>query len=705
MRKSSRPDRLTNGGAPRTESPAPERTGPAEGSDEQAGFWQDLRAVTRPGEKWHYLFHLLVVLAGLSYWVGSWVLVPGASWAEVVMYRPRGDNQLWPVVTALSQLNFGDPTDVVNYGRGVGGFHAVILFPYALAYAVLGGPGYMVVDVLAGLAYLAAATMLLRRCGVGPLGSLILASALATGSLQMLSQKLSQAPVAFLQALNLQVAEWGFPNLWALTLFEKRIPRPMLTELFVVLGLYFCLRQWQERRVPGLARGAAVGVVMGLLAQGDPYSFGALGLVLGATILVTWSHAGRRVPWRYLLGLGSGLGVACAYFFYQLAGQSAESAVRFGLASYARTELWLLPGYAPELRVAAVCLLAATVFLAVRPPGRGESAPRSADGRPAPGGPETHPSVLIAWFGVSLVSLAWLAQPVQLWLLGKGAQIYHYAYYTLPMFYSYAVLLLLVQLGRLSLPAAAVPWLRERARRPGWAGGTLLLGLVGLGGFLALEEPITTLRSNKTSRVENLPWAAVGDQYRPCFHALDKAFREEPVLRQARSFATFCHEVNFLLTAFHDKRAYLPDNGFTTLSDDVLEQRLCEMARVCSFSVQQFANFIHDTLVMNYWLGCAKYWCASDHKFSSESDYLAQAIALVRVMPKQAPFNLVMPLSEMERLVEKYVRIATQPPPVASYPDVIVTTVLLKAQHIVPRADLYREVYTNLVFSVYEKRR
>ena len=676
---------------------APSRPGPS--------FWEDLRAVLVPREKWHYLFHLLAVLSALAYWAGSRVLLPGASWAEIVMYRPRGDNQLWPVVTALSQLNFGDPTDVAAYGQGVGGFHAVILLPYALAYAVMGCPGYAVVDALSSLACLVAATLLFRRCRLGTLPSLILACALATGGLQMLSQKAGQPLAALLQVFNLPMADWSFPNLAGLPLFERRVPRPLFTDIFAALLLYFFARQWQEHRSPGLGRGVAVGALMGLLVQGDPYLFSVMGLMLAVSTLVAFSNCGRVVPWRYLLGMGPGFTVTCAYFFYQLAAQSPESAVRFGLAAYSRSTLWVLPGYAAELRVAVVCLFAGAVLLAARKAG---PAPATADPEQdaaadaqAVSGREF--SRRTAWFCVMLVCAGWLAQPAQLFLLGKGAQIYHYAFYTLPMCYAFAMLLLLGQLIRLSLPRQAWPVFAVLARRPGWAGGAILSVLVVLLGLLALEEPLAAITSKRTSRVENSPWAVFGDQYRPAFRDLDKAFRDQPALRQARSFGTFCHEVNFLLTAFHGKRAFLPDNGFTTLSDEALERRVCDMGRIFAFPVAEFARFIQDTMTMNYWLGCARYWCASDHKFASERDYPEQVLAQVKAMPRQSPFNLVLPLSELRRLLEKYELRGAQPAQVESYPDLIITTALLKTQAIAPRPDLYREVYTNIGFTVYGK--
>src|SRR5687767_11347377 len=94
---------------------------PFPGSPGMNSFAADLRAVLIPARKWHYLFHVLVMLVASSYWIGSVLKMPDASWAEIAMYRPRGDNQVFPAISALSRFNFGDPTDSIHYGKGTAG--------------------------------------------------------------------------------------------------------------------------------------------------------------------------------------------------------------------------------------------------------------------------------------------------------------------------------------------------------------------------------------------------------------------------------------------------------------------------------------------------------------------------------------------------------------------------------------------------------
>lgn len=197
--------------------------------------------------------------------------------------------------------------------------------------------------------------------------------------------------------------------------------------------------------------------------------------------------------------------------------------------------------------------------------------------------------------------------------------------------------------------------------------------------------------------------AEVGTRYRGAFRALDKAMRESPVLREARTFASFNHEVNFLLAGFHDKRAFLPDNGFTTLPDAELENRLFEVAKICQLHPERFSIFIQNHVVMNYWLGCAKYWFATDHSFTALTNYAETQLREFRKMGRQAPFSLALPPSEMHRLVSAYAVVTFQESDVGTYPDLVIITSVLRQQGVMPHPAVYAETYTNDVFSVYRR--
>jgi hypothetical protein len=69
------------------------------------------------------------------------VALPEGSLAEIILYRPGGDTQVWPIITSLSQLNFGDPTDAIHYGRGIASVSIPAFLPYMIACGVFGKAG------------------------------------------------------------------------------------------------------------------------------------------------------------------------------------------------------------------------------------------------------------------------------------------------------------------------------------------------------------------------------------------------------------------------------------------------------------------------------------------------------------------------------------------------------------------------------------
>ena len=669
------------------------------------GFLADLREIVMPSNKWYYAFHMVVIGVALAYWIGSLIVLPKASWAEIVMYRPGGDNQVWPVVTALSHFNFGDPTDALNYGKGIGGFHAVILLPHAMAYAIFGPAGYMIADAVFSWCSFVTFAILLGRWGLGRLSGALLSTALSTGSLQVVLQKVSDAFAKFLGLFRHGISEWDFPDLINLSLGGKRLPRPFPTEILLVLILYFLVRHWQERRAPTLRQGLIIGVLMGLLMQGDPYSFSTAGLLILVVLAKTMWIQKWRFPWRFSVGGFVGAAVVGSYFVVQMLAQNPDGAVRFGLAPYPRSRIMMLPGYAPWLRLMLVACMAIVIAVLVR--SRRARLKSASAARPARhAGSAASPADLaantsLAMFALAMVACGWLAQPVQLLLLGKGAEIYHYFLYTMPAFYSFGILLVMIRLFKV-LNDCREP---EVEIRSGWSRtgtGVLCGGLLVIMFLFGVEDATDVIRYSGVSRRDASPWAAFGDNYRPSLRALDKEFRENPALKNSRTFATFCQEVNFLLTAFQEKRAYLPDNAYTTLDDKTLERRLFEFSKICQIRPDSFSNMIQDWYTMNFWLGCAKYWCATDYRFGPDDEYPPQYLESIGTRP-EAPFNLVLPKSEFDRLTANYGAVLAETSDASDYPDVVIQSLILKEHGITIDHTLYRETYTNSVFTVYTR--
>jgi hypothetical protein len=174
------------------------------------------------------------------------------------------------------------------------------------------------------------------------------------------------------------------------------------------------------------------------------------------------------------------------------------------------------------------------------------------------------------------------------------------------------------------------------------------------------------------------------------------------LLKNSRTFVSLCQEVNFLLTAFHDKRAWLPDNGFTTLDDRELEQRLFQSSMLCGIHPRAFAFMIQDRYTLNYWLGCAKYWFTREHQFAPLSDYAPGVVESMLRDTKGSGFRLALPLSELRRLTQEYETFyANSAKSMTNFPDTLIISSIVTDQGFQADPSLYRKIYTNTVFTVY----
>lgn len=675
------------------------------------GFWADLRSVLMPEKKWYYVFHLLVIAAASVYWTGSLIKLGSGSFPEIILYRPNGDTEYCPIITSLSKFNFGDPTDAFKYGQGIASFPIVDSLPHALACAVFGNAGYWVGDVVVCWGYFVIATLFFRRCNLGVLSSFWVSSALASNALQTLMGYVSGWFTSFLQGFHVQVWENGFPDLVGLPLFVQRIPRPMGTEPLALLTLYFLIKLWRERNSPDFKNGLVIGALMGLLAETDFYMTTAFGLVLAAIILRDVIVNRGRLPWLFAAGSCFGAAATFWYFIVQRLTENPDIPRRYGLASYPRSHLLFLPGYASLLRVAIIGVLAGVIFFLCRPrkvePGKGKQQDRRGGKYRAPVVHNSHTvEKSIATFFVALLVAAWFAQPFQVFVLGKATQIYHFLF-NVPILYGYAAIVLLFNIFGLTYLPRFGEWLGRFATQEKALSVVLVVVILSAQSVIAAQQPLDRINDQKTPRgaaASNEPWAVFGNSYRPNLRALQKEFVENPQLKATKTFSTLDFDVYVLLTAFDGKRAFNPDPFTSTLGDAEIENRLCELGKIFRLQPESFGQFIQMYYVDCYLLGHNKYRFATDHKFSSDDDYPPQAIAALGHMPKQWGWILLIPNSEVQRLVEKYAAILSQKSDTQLYPDMIVLTGVENRMGLVPSPEIYRKVYTNQVFLVYVKK-
>lgn len=656
-------------------------------------------AVLRPAERWHWWLHAYVVVVASWYWISSLWLADGASFAELMLYRPGGDAQLYPIIRSLSRFNLGDPVDALRYGEGIVSFPVFILLPHALACAALGPAGYVLTDALMPWCYFLAAQMLLRQCHCGLRASVALAALMATGGLHELGQTAARLYFFVLHhGLGVSIWHQGWPNLAELTIYGPRIHRPQVTEIFLVLALYLLVRLWCEPRRPTAAHGLLLGAVLGLLFQGDLYAVAALGLLAIAVFLRASARERWRAPWEFVAGgFGGALLVGWMVIVQRLT-EHPDIAGRFGLVDYTRWPLLLLPRFGWLVRVGAIVLLAGFVRWVAR---------RHKDNSPFIE-LRTRAGELAVFLPLLMLAAAF-AQPIQILLTGKAIQTYHY-YHNLAVFYSYGAVILLsvlvrVLVERFQLAHGAL------GGRPRWRRALLVVVLV-VGAWLGTD---TARRHHRMSAHPQgasaycQPWAQYGDRYRPALRELDEALREYPAMRQARTFATYNQDVFILLTAFHDKRAFNPDAFASTLGDEELEDRLMTAGLWFQLATNNFHPWLSQYHILNGFLGCNKYRFASDYRFSPDPhDYPQEKLEHFKdpLIPLQDGWILILPNSEGRRLTAKYM---SRPPRLEVdspiLPDLLVLCpkYLERPDVFAPHPALYGMIFENEVFTVYQR--
>lgn len=667
------------------------------------GLRAELRSLLRPEKRWHWVFHALVALVASAYWLLSLLVSRGGlrTFAETVLYRPEGDSQYWPVIASLSRFNFGDPTDMLHYGEGILSVPIAPFLLHALSCAVFGLGGYVVADILVAWLYFLAACLLLRMCGVGRFTSLTLGALLATGVLQILCSHLATAFGQFIDPFGGVAVEHYFPNLLELKIYGNRLPRPMVTEIWMVLLLAGLVRLWLDPSRSTLSFGLGLGVLMGLLVQGDFYSLATLGLVFWVTLARIGRGQGWRPPAKLLVGLILGAAAVSWIFIYQRLSEHPDVPRRLGMAPYDRSSLLFLPGYAPVIRVALVAAVAGLLLRLSR---------RSASARTVPASASRFTGLepgLAVFFTILLVA-AYLAQPIQIFLLGKGAQIYHYLH-GVPIFYGYAMLVLLCHIVRLVSPTELGQVWSRLAVEPSRAGAVFLAVTLGSAFLLAVEKSVRRIYDEGTVRgasVEYEPWGKFGKDYRPNLSKLDRGLRRDPNYAKIQTFATFNMDVHVLLAAFHGKRTFNPDASMTPMRDAELEDRLCILAKIFELNSEGFVDMVQRMDVNTFFLGSNKYRFASDYRFSSNTnDYKLSLFDefIDNKHHQQWGWFLAIPKSELLRMAMRYAELQARQPNLTVYPDMIVLDHNEVASGLRPSTNYYRMAGSNAVFRIYSK--
>jgi hypothetical protein len=621
-----------------------------------AFFWESLWPDT------FYRAALLVIVAfsGVAFWLAAKILHPNVPLGVLAMLRngggESGDVQVYPAITSF--LNVGEGIVYEALGSGIRSTPFVTLLPHGVLYALLGTSGLVVADVLFKLLYYASLCALLKTVGLRVPGVTESISALVTAN--------GHALISFI-AKTL----WGKD--WSLFLGGMRIPRPFVTDsiLFGALALIllpFLVGTCAMKRSSWIALGALLGVLM----QWDPYLFLPLALVLGVgcvywllTVLRNRTQATELIGSWILMATTLVL-VASPYVMQRLT-ERPEIPVRLGLFPVSRTAPIVSVRGLPFFAI-ATALVAATVGILLTTSAR-ERARRL---RP-----------LLALWIVS--ALAVLALPISCIVLGRAAQTYHAGITVRTM----ASLLIIVCVGHVFEVVIVGASRLHRPRAPEFvraAAGTAKILVCSL----CIGFTVSTAWTQAAARPEA--------DFLRLATALSE--RRQP---EWRVIGTLDPQVSWWWTSFAGGNAYVPDATLTTVPDAELEQRLAAFCREIGMSRDEFRTEILKWETMARWLGGLKYQAFRTYTPVPLEDYPEAERARIRATAADDCWGLTMPNSAVVRLL----RLFDETAPAADLPqrlDLIVIRQDASTQHLAPRPERYDLIYADDTYRVWDRK-
>jgi len=421
--------------------------------------------------------------------------------------------------------------------------------------------------------------------------------------------------------------------------------------------IFTALALSRQNRRQGLLWSAA-GVMVAIAIQSNFYNFISLFLTLPLLFFLFLRDFAPLREWGRSLAWFIGGGLATGWpWFYQRAYEQPINMRWMGIYPLSRMDGWRHHDWFYSIPFAlllfALALLILPRFL------------RPASAYPVP--PPSLPQLAIpAWAG----AMAWMGPALLAMLSGSTVQPNHFqftleaieAFVWLAVFAWYAVNF-----------RAFIP-VREGDRKPSAPPSdskALFVGLL-LGCLLILGAQARRVREwiryEGPVRLEE----TAGPGYRSNFTALT-AELSRPRYRDCQAIATLNHQVLVWWVALQRRYAFCPDLMATTAGQPEIECRFALFCHQLNLTPDQFHDLIGRQLVLNLWLSGNEYQLSPMHHFAPLSDYSSQALADLQAIPYgKGNWNLILPLSEEQRLMELYRKTAEIP--LSSYPrfDLIV---------------------------------
>jgi hypothetical protein len=617
------------------------------------------------------VFTLLVVAKASAYWIGSAIQRPDDPLSTVVLYRGK-DIESLPIVRNLANFGLGEPALYESYNSGVLQERLIPWIPHALLFRLFGESGFIVADLLLTPLRFALLAWVFHLCGLPR------AVAIAVGALLTCSA-IDDFGEVFPRLFGIPIRFWGL-----------RLPRPFLSEFFLLLALgaaLVALRDLRGGRQVRVWPWAVAGGGLAVLLQCDLYSATALGLAFVGVATGQWLTGSGAVRAALLRGLfiASIAALACtATGVLQYLYTNPQSIVRLGLFPASRLSPFFIDAI-PWYLVTAALALGSWVLTRWRIGDAAALAPAQ----------RTAQHLMLA---MSVGAL--LAMPLTTVLIGKGIQLYHYR-----DVFTRCLSLTLVIYG-LHAGEAAWRWIRRRQRVPTPGAGvvdglswSVVVASASLCVLFAWRFAVVNPTRSDHMRSDFPEWAALPD-YRGPFVELAKELASERY-DQRPVLGTFDHQVWAWWVTFRGGYSYLADACTSNVTNDELETRSIQLAKLHGMTQDEFAAFARRRYVMIFWMSCSRYQGTRAYAYAPLEDYTPEDQERIRTTPDYWNFAVALPLSQQERLRKRFEAETLMDLPRL---DLIVTTRDGSLVTDAPSADLFELSYENRLFQVWIRR-
>lgn len=530
--------------------------------------------------------------------------------AVTALYRPSGDIQYLELIGALGRGVLGESNVFELAGRGIHPFPVASIGGHALAFALGGGWGLAVADVIATYVYFVSACLLYRVCTLSPRAAVLLAGAVVTSL------------YAVLWPITDRLG-WGKDLMWG-----DRFPRPFVSTIFWVWSLTAIAVLWLRRERPGSRFWLLAGVALSLTVQSDVHAafIAALALasVYGARFVATRDERPALIKGALI---AAAIAVVCSIpFVVQRTGMRPDILQRWGAYPMSRATALSMILTVPPWGPALVAVAAAMAWRVDR-------------------------RVAALWLIVT--AAAFVAFPLFSFLTGQGLYPYHFADRLKRVSFEGAAIL-----GALALAPLAARWPRAKAAAT-W-------------GLVAAMAASVGVRVAQNSARRDHPHASMYDLrgYRAAFTELTREL-DGPRYRDARVLATIDQAVHVYWQTFRSGHSFLPDAFVSLATDDEIEARSARFGHLLGMSPERFLTLWRDPTTVTLFFGSSKYAVNSVHALAPDSEYTPEQVREIHRRSPYVSFQQAVPRSTLERLSELYARAPSPPEPRL---DVVVLT-------------------------------